>query len=212
MTRPSSHTDRRLIETARDMLTEANFSFLKLRDVAKRARVNLGMFHYNFKTKDIFIRRVLQEMYEEFFSQLRIETIGPGDPLDRLRHALLVFSVFARKNRKLFIALLRETLNGNRAVMEYAKANIPRHVGLIRDLVLQCQKAGLLKKLPFPVTMSLLMGAISIPNAVVTLLEKAEAKRPFGMTLKEVKRIFLSDEAIATRLDLILLALTPGKK
>ncbi|MBC7946203.1 MAG: TetR/AcrR family transcriptional regulator, partial [Burkholderiales bacterium] len=50
MPRPSQNTDRRLIKAARKLLPETGCSGLNLRQVAVKAGVNLGMFHYHFKT------------------------------------------------------------------------------------------------------------------------------------------------------------------
>jgi AcrR family transcriptional regulator len=54
-----SDTDQRLVDTALEMAKHSGLSNLKLRDVAQKAGVNLGMFHYHFKTKDQFTRAVL---------------------------------------------------------------------------------------------------------------------------------------------------------
>lgn len=209
MPRPSQNTDRRLIRAARAMLRQTGVSSLKLRQVARRAGVNLGMFHYHFKTKDAFLRRVLQEIYEDFFARLSLESSGDGDPLERLRKTLLVMGRFARDNRKLFVRLLGDAINGHRPTIDFARANIPRHAAVIMELVALCQKKGLLRPLPLPVAVSLLIGSVTSPNAVVTLIEQAGAKRPFGMKPGRLKEIFLSDESIELRVNLVLAGMKP---
>ena len=57
----------------------------------------------------------------------------------------------------------------------------------------------------------MVLGTLNIPNVIVTLLEKTGAKRPFGMTVPEVAALYLSDEAIQTRLRLLMDSLRPGK-
>lgn len=209
MTRPSQNTDKLLLATARAMIRETGVSGIKLRQVARRAGVNLGMFHYHFKTKDAFLRRVLQEIYEDFFARLRLESSGDGDPLERLRKALFVIGCFARDNRKLFVRLLGDAINGHRPTINFARANIPRHASVIMELILLCQKQRRLRPVALPVAMSLLIGGVTMPNAIVTLLEQAAVKRPFGMTQARFKKLFLSNKALNLRINLALTGLMP---
>jgi AcrR family transcriptional regulator len=102
MTRPSAHLDRKLVSAARAMLPETGFSGLAVRAVARRAGVNVGMFHYHFKTKEIFLRRVLQECYEDFLQNFREAAQAPGSSRARLRRVLVSFARFARDNRVLY--------------------------------------------------------------------------------------------------------------
>lgn len=209
MTRPSQNTDRLLVATARAMVQETGVSGLKLREVAQRAGVNLGMFHYHFKTKDAFLRRVLQEIYEDFFARLSLESSGDGNPLERLRKALLVMGRFARDNRRLFMLLLGDAIKGDRLTLDFARANIPRHAAVLLELIIECQKLGRIRPVPLPVAMSFLVGGVTVPNAIVTLVEHAGAKRPFGMKPARVKELFLSDQALKLRVDLVLTGLKP---
>ena len=207
MPRPSSHTDRLLLEKAREMLPESGISGLKIREVARRAGVNLGMFHYHFKSKEHFLHRLLEEAYEDFFQRLTLETGGAGPASERLRRALGVIAKFARQNRKLLMVLITEVLNGERSSAAFARDNIPRHASVVAALIKEGQEAGEFRKIPVPLAMAFAMGGMGVPNLVVTLLERGGAKRPFGMTLPELSDLMLSDEAIARRVDLILAGL-----
>src|SRR5258708_2683380 len=89
-------TDQKLLEAAATMIDRTGIAGLRLRDVAKRAHVNLGMFHYHFVTKEVFIRRLLQEIYDDFFREFSLESQTGDSPLVRLRRALVVFAHFAR--------------------------------------------------------------------------------------------------------------------
>ena len=60
MTRPSRNQDQLLIQAAKRLLPEMGISGMSLQRIADECGVNLGMFHYHFKTKDAFIRKVLE--------------------------------------------------------------------------------------------------------------------------------------------------------
>ena len=59
MSRPSQNADQHLIEAAQKMLKHTSLSQMNIRQVAAEAGVNLGMFHYHFKTKDQFAKAVM---------------------------------------------------------------------------------------------------------------------------------------------------------
>lgn len=204
MPRPSSNVDRRLLEAARALVPQTGFSGLKVRELARRAGVNLGMFHYHFKTKDAFARRLLQELYEDFFARLALESSGPGAPLARLGRALTVVARFGRENRHLVMVLIREVMQGQPAFTRFARQNVPRHAAVIAGLIAQGQRAGHIKPVPLPLAVAFAMGGVGVPNAVVSMLERVGATRPFGTSMKELESLMLSDRAFEQRIDLIL--------
>src|SRR5471032_3520100 len=131
MSRPSAHLDRKLVSAARAMLPETGFSGLAVREVARRAGVNAGMFHYHFKTKDVFLRRVLLECYEDFLQSFREAAEAPGTSRARLRRVLISFARFARDNRVMYTLMLRELLNAQPEMYAFARDNFPRHVSVV---------------------------------------------------------------------------------
>src|SRR5258708_2002214 len=126
MPRPSSHLDRKLIAAARGMLPEKGLTGLSVREVARRAGVNVGMFHYHFKSKKAFQRRVLEECYEDFLGTFREAAGGRGTPHERLRGVLVAVARFARDNRVFYTLMIRELLNAQPDMAEFAKENFPR--------------------------------------------------------------------------------------
>lgn len=208
MPRPSRSTDKLLIQAGRRLLPETGVSGLTMRRVALAAKVNLGMFHYHFGSKREFTRRVLQDFYEDFFKNFSMESGGQAPPQERLRRALLALARFARDNRKLILAIVRDVLEGDSEAAEFARANIPRHMAIIAGLVRECQRAGLLKQMPIPLAMSFLLGAAAMPNVAMGVIEKSGAKRPFGLTPEQLLPLFSSNASIAIRVDMALAALS----
>lgn len=209
MPRPSRSTDKLLIQAGRKLLPETGISGLTMRRVAAAAKVNLGMFHYHFGSKREFVRRLLQEVYEDFFKDFTLEAGGPAPARERLRRALIALARFARDNRRLLLAIIRGVLEGEAEAAEFAKANIPRHIGIITGLLKECQRRGELKEMPPPLAMSFLLGATAMPNVAIGVIERSSAKKPFGLPLSLLLPLFISDKAIAVRVDLALAALAP---
>ena len=62
MSRPSRNVDALLLRAGRELYPETGAAGLSIRKVAERAGVNLGMFHYHFRTKEAFVRQLLQAL------------------------------------------------------------------------------------------------------------------------------------------------------
>jgi AcrR family transcriptional regulator len=211
MPRPSKNTDQRLIQTAQELMKCSGFSRMNLRQVAAKAGVNLGMFHYHFKSKNQFTRAVLQDTYDKFFREFSLETSGEGPAIERLRSALLTLGRFIGENRRMVLGLLHDLLNKDRVVLDFVKANAPRHGLVIVGLVRQCQKEGSLRKMALPSVMPVLMSACLFPLVMVAMLEHLEVKRISFVPLAVVKLAVASDRALADRVDLMLESLEPRK-
>jgi len=52
------------------------------------------------------------------------------------------------------------------------------------------------------------MGGIGVPNLMITMLERAGAKRAFEMAPEELEALMLSDQALEQRTELIISVLT----
>ena len=188
------------------MLPETGISGLHLREVARRAGVNLGLFHYHFGSKDAFTGRLLQELYEDFFAKLSLESRGEGSPLERLRRSLIAIGRFMRQRRHFMMMIIQEVLQGHKGCVEFARKNMPRHVSVIAGLIQEGQAAGQIKPLPLPMAMAFIMGGIGVPNLMITMLERAGSTRAFDMTPKELESLMLGDRALEQRADFIVSA------
>lgn len=201
MPRLSRNTDLLLIEEARKLLPKTGCTGLNLREVASKAGVNLGMFHYHFKSKEEFTRRVLETVYEEFFLDFSIEASRGKTPIENLRSALNSLGRFSRNNRALITSLIRDALNGDREVVRFVKKNFGRHFSRLVQIIRECQKTGAIEKEPMPLVLTQLLGTIGIPHLIFELLERSSARRPFGLAISFMRSTVLSDAAIEKRVE-----------
>jgi AcrR family transcriptional regulator len=173
--------------------------------VAGRAKVNLGMFHYHFGTKDAFVRRLLQGIYDEMFAHLEVAADNPDRPVEALRSAVSVVARFVRDQRTVVRRILADALDGHAVAREFLQRNVPRHLRVIVALVAQAQRARAIRSLPLTQAVAFIAGAVGAPVLVVgALLDDGIVDPGFAAAIDaEV----LSDEAIAQRVDLALAAL-----
>ncbi len=212
MPRPSRHLDRRLIAAARALLPETGLSGLSARAVARRAGVNVGMFHYHFKSKEAFVRRVLGEVYEDFLASFAPAAAGPGAPLERLRRVLVAYARFGRRHRVIYSMIMRELLNGHGEMIAFARANFPRHAGAMMGLMEECRRRKIVRDLPAPALCLFAMSSMGVPNVAVTAFERSGLKRLGGRDARTFGDMILSDAMIETRADMVLAALAPQRR
>ena len=193
------------------MIHRTGVSGLKVRQVAARAGVNLGMFHYHFGSKREFNRRVLESIYGEFFGRLSggISEAGAGVPRERLKRALLAIARFGRENRGLLLALLRDLLNEDAEVLGFVRRNFPRHIAILVRLVRECQRAGIMRKCSLPVALTMLAGGIMSAPIGVGMLERVSPGPVFGLLMPALRIAMVSDRALEERVETMLDALRP---
>lgn len=204
MARPSQNIDQLLLDAGLALLPGTGCAGFSVRKLTQLAGVNLGMFHYHFKTKDNFIRAVLQRTYEEMFAALSLRVNPAQAPLENLRNALGVLGQFASKNRHLLVRILADAMSGEALAADFLKANLPRHIGVIGLLIRQAQKEGSLVQAPVPQLIAFMAGSVAAP----VLLGAAAGAAMAELTGQQL----ISTEAIAQRIDFALRGLTVSRE
>jgi AcrR family transcriptional regulator len=205
MARPSQNIDQALLRAGRELFPHVGCAALSVRALAEHASVNVGMFHYHFKTKDKFLDALLQGMYEEMFASFTGSLDSSAATMEKLRAALTVIAYFGRTNRRVLARLWTDAMAGEKVAVEFFRRNAPRPLGVLFKLLEQAQREGEIKALPPLQRFTVLAGSILLPIIFVSgLVESgAEAIIPFDLFEAQV----LSDEAIAQRIDFVLAAL-----
>jgi AcrR family transcriptional regulator len=207
MPRPSQGIDQALLQSGRELFPQLGCAGLSVRAVAEHAGANLGMFHYHFKTKENFLRTLLQQSYEEMFASLSSELAHEGATLERLRRALTVLARFARENRAMLARVWMDAMTGEPVAQAFFRANAPRHLGLLFALLEEARREGLLRETPTLQALAMTLGSIVLPMLFVAGLIEA------GVAQAVPWRVFdaqvMTDEAIAQRIELALAALCP---
>ena len=207
MPRPSRNIDQLLINAALELLPTAGTRALSIRQVCEHAGVNLGMFHYHFKTRDVFLRVVLQQMYDGMFATLVLAADRQSLPQESLRAALMTLARFARDHRHLLVRLISDALVGEAVAIEFLQRNLPRHIGLLVKLISAAQHDGTLRRMPPLQAFAFLVGAVGAS----ILLGTAAANSGLlpAPLVDHFEHAILTDDAIALRIEMALAGLVP---
>ena len=204
--RPSRNLDRALLAAGRALFPTRGCSGLTIREVADAAGVNLGMFHYHFKSREAYLRALLQSIYEEMYSQLTFRADEKLEPMGALRAALRFMARFVRANRPFLARVLGDAVCGEPIAVEFLRANFPRHLGVILRLIEAAQAAGHLKPIAPPQAMGICAGSLAMPILVGGAVADSGAMGPAGTRM--LTEVLLSDAAIDERIELALAAIS----
>ncbi|HQZ44476.1 MAG TPA: TetR family transcriptional regulator [Usitatibacteraceae bacterium] len=208
MPRPSRHLDRALLAAGRELLPVFGCSGLTIRQVAEAADVNIGMFHYHFRTREIFLREVMQGAYEEMFSQLALGGERGAGFAESLRTSLRVLGRFLEANRALVGRILADALNGETVARDFLRDNLPRHVRAILGLVKAGQAAGELRAMDPTQAFAFCAGALAMPILIGGAV--AESGALDAGFASQLQGAVLTDEALDERIDLAIAAIAAG--
>jgi AcrR family transcriptional regulator len=212
--RPSRNLDRVLLAAGRQLLPARGCAGLSVREVADAAGVNLGMFHYHFKSREAFLRALLQSLYEEMFSQLTFQGAAEWTAVENLRAALRFLGRFLRANRPILARVMADALCGDTVARDFLAANMPRHLGHMHALIELGQKKGELKPMPVAQALGLCAGGLAMPILFGGAVVESGV---LGRGSRRLERELLADAAIDERIELALSAIVapaparPGK-
>jgi len=209
MTRPSRNIDQTLIATARELLPETGCRGFSIRQLTDRAGVNLGMFHYHFKTREQFLSQVLHDVYQEMFAPLTFQAQADRPVVENLRAALTVLGTFARDNRHLMRRLLADAMSGETIALDFFRQHFPLHLKVLAELVATGQQAGLFRQIPPLQAITFLAGSIAMPNIFATIFTDQGNLPP--QMIDRLNQDVLSDAAIAQRVDMAIRGLSTEK-
>ena len=210
MPRPSRNIEQTLLQSGRALYAGHGAAGLSVRALTEHAGVNLGMFHYHFKTKDAFLRQVLAGIYEEMFTQLAGQVQQSGPALQRLRQALTVLAVFVRGHADILGRVLTDAAAGEAVAVDFIRSNAPRHLGLLLKLLQEAHDEGLLLPMAPLQRFIFLMSAVAMPLLIAPGV-KSLGVAP-GLLGRALQTQVTSDAAIAERIELALRALSNAKK
>ena len=202
MPRPSQNLDLALLQAGRELFPHTGCAGLSVRAVAERAGANPGMFHYHFRTKDSFLRTLLQQVYDEMFDGLSSALAHDGPALQRLRDALVVVGALLREHRQVFARVWMDAVSGQPVAAEFLQRNAPRHLGVLLALLEEARAEGGLRELPPIQRFVTTMGATLLPIVFAGgLADVVFGGSPFR---RQFDQQVMSDEAIAQRVDLVI--------
>ncbi len=132
-----------IIRAGREMLAITSLSDLSVRRLVEHARVNHGLFHYYFKTKEKFYAEVVKDLFDSFNATASGSPVQYKDPVEQLRALLIGFALFLRENWGLLWPVLKD--NQLRDLMRNSiRDHLKPHMEALRRTVKACRERKML--------------------------------------------------------------------
>lgn len=204
MPRPNKGTDRLLIETGKKMLLKNGINGLTISAICKKARVNPGMFVYNFKSKEEYLDRVLNEIFEEYLIPLVPEP-ATDSVYDNMEHVLFFIAKASAKYPALMIQVGSETLTGDKTLIYAFKERVAQKTRGIFLLFKKAKEQGIIsRQINLPTFILMTWPALIYSSAsatkIMTIMPEEDKIDP---------ELMISDEAIKERVRKMLSLFRP---
>lgn len=172
MGRVSSNTDEKLIRAGVFLARKKGLKNFTVREVCSRSHVNLGMFHYYFKTRETFDAAVLKSLYAELMSAIKLEILPSRTPRQNIEAVLRAIYLFAGKNRRLISMLIGDAFSGDRQIMRLVAQLFAQHVSVLMNELKRAQKLGQLRTQNARDALLFLLPQVPLAQGVLGLAER----------------------------------------
>lgn len=202
-------TRTRLLEQGLLLARIAGLRGVTVREVARRAEVNLGSFVYHFGTRDQFIAALVEHWYAPMFEALRnTRAAAGGTALATLRGLLHQVLDLAAAHAPFITHLVADALAGEPSARTFLLRLPGRHPALILEQIAQAQADGDLPREEAPLHLAAyLMGAAAAP---LVLAQGPLARADWLASVAPLALAILQDpEGAHRRLDWALQGLLP---
>lgn len=144
MTRPSHNIDLLLLEKGEELVLEVGFEQFSIRGVCKKAGVNLGMFHYYFKTKEHFVKVLFEHLFEKHVIAQQKIILNHKRGIDKLKALLFLRAKLGRQNKQIVFLFMKEIFTSG--LSKLIEAHHKQEIKFLFSLIKQCQDEGDISK------------------------------------------------------------------
>lgn len=197
-----------MLVAGRSIIAAEGFGALTVRRLASEAGANLGTFVYHFKTRDAFVKELIEAWYAPVFSRITLAVDARGRPLERLRRAVLQLIDFGVDQEVFLARLLVAATAGEPAARRFVGSIAARHPRLLIKLIRAAQAdRTLVRDNPLQILM-FLAASVGLPRLLTTAWQGPPL---FNAALSaNLSRIARDRDRIVQRLDWALRGLSPG--
>lgn len=172
MGRSSSNTDEKLIRAGVYLARKKGLKNFTVREVCARSSVNLGMFHYYFKTRETFDAAVLNSLYGEMMSAINVEVLPTRTPRQNIEAVLRAVYAFAAKNRRLISMLMGDSFSGDRQIVSLVARLFSQHVSVLMSELERARQLGQLRTHCVRDALLFLLPQVPLAQGVLGLAER----------------------------------------
>lgn len=173
MARPRTDIAPRIIAAARAQFLKDGVGGASLRTIATRAKTNVGMVYYYFRTKDDLFFAVVEDIYAGLLRDLEAAVSGPGTIRDHLRGVSVRMGSITDKELEVLRLVLGEALLGSARFRRLFARFREGHIGLLMGVMAKGARDGEVDKdIPLPLLLLATFGLVGLPQFVRRMAPK----------------------------------------
>lgn len=162
MTRPSHNIDALLFDKGEKLLLKVGIDNFSIRHLCKTANVNLGMFHYYFKTKEHFIELLFEQIFKRYLNAQMLVVKKHKKAINQLRAVLFQRAVVGLENKQLLLIFFREAVN--KSFDNLIRKHQQEELKFLMSIIEQCKKdKDISKNLAIKDILPLIIPTINFP-------------------------------------------------
>jgi TetR/AcrR family transcriptional regulator len=166
-------TEEKVIAAAVKEFAALGYAGARVDAIAERAKVNKAMIYYHFKSKEMLYERILKDITENIFKQVKEAAVGEGDPIEVLYSIISRYmKILNSFDREFFQIMLREIASGGK---HFRKIAIPSLVlpvfSIIDPLIKEAMVQGRMRELNPYYTFMQIIGGIIFFNVIKIPME-----------------------------------------
>jgi AcrR family transcriptional regulator len=194
MARPRTDIEPRIVHAARKEVLASGVDGASLRDIARRARTNVGMIYYYFRTKDDLFLAVVEELYVKLLAELEV-ILGMDAPIQaKLEKMFTRLGSASDEEIDVIRLVVREGLTSTTRFERLFTRFQKGHVGMLLRTFGEAMQAGQVDPtLPLPM---LVVGSLALGGIPQFLKRVAGDKPPFTMLPESKALAALSVETL----------------
>ena len=108
MARPSQNIDKKLIEVGKQKILESGIAGVNIRSICLDYGINLGMFHYYFKTKENFTNILLKTLSDDLINYMIKESEGLANSREKLKKVLMINAKMMYERKSIIENLIKD--------------------------------------------------------------------------------------------------------
>jgi len=133
-------TEEKVIAAAFKEFAEHGYAGARVDAIAERAKINKAMIYYYFKSKESLYERILKDITDNIYRQVKESAVAEGEPLDVFYSIInRYFKILGSFDRNIFRIMLREIASGGK---HFRKVAIPNLVVPVLSLIEPVYKSG----------------------------------------------------------------------
>jgi len=146
MARPSQNIDKKLIEVGKKRLLERGISKLSVRSICIETKINLGMFYYYFKTKENYVKILLQTLSGDLRGYWVKETEWSQNAADKVKKVIFLNAKMVKEKRSIFETIVKDIDFSDTFFINVIKEIRKTWNEFFISLIDECKKEGSLDK------------------------------------------------------------------